>query len=50
MASLSDEDAVESVVRGLHVYKTVRFPTVCKGLQLTSWVVWKVVLLLVPSL
>ena len=36
-ASLSDEDAVyliESVVRGLHIYKRVQSPTVCEGLQL----------------
>ena len=33
---LSDEDAVyliESVVRGLHICKRVRSPTVCEGLQ-----------------
>jgi len=35
-ASLFDEDAVyliESVVGGLHIYKRVRSPTVCEGLQ-----------------
>ena len=37
-ASLSDEDTVyliDSVVRGLHISKRVRFPTACKGLELT---------------
>ena len=39
-ASLSDEDAVylpESVVRGLHICKRVRSPTVCEGPSTYTW-------------